>query len=124
MRKDPDRKAAIEKFVNRIKNENSSKFEGLKGNKSTLNKPFQFNPPNKTKILLFDDQKFCVPSSQGSSGQHSPSHDIEIQNTLKPQGYIILSDQNPNDYIKIDDEEDDDIIYDEALIRGYYELQK
>ena len=49
---------------------------------------------------------------------------MEIQNTLKPQGYIILTDQNPNDFIKIDDEEDDEIIYNEALLRGYYELQK
>ena len=53
MRKDPDRKAAIEKFVTRIKNEKRNKFEGLKGNKSTLNKPFQYKP--KTEILLFDD---------------------------------------------------------------------
>lgn len=73
LRKDPDRKAAIEKFVTRIKNEKQNQYV-LKGNKSTLNKPFQYKP--KAEILLFENAKFHIPSSNQS--ERNLSHDIEI----------------------------------------------
>ena len=77
LRKDPDRKAAIEKFVARIKTEQQNQYV-LKGNKSTLNKPFQYKP----RAEIFEDAKFHIPSSDQS--ERNLNHDIEIQNTLKP----------------------------------------